>query len=64
VFLAMGAIAPLVSGTLEPWAGFHRSSRDVTQLPDCPAGVPVRQLPSDCRESAATPEALFAKLAE
>ncbi len=28
----------------------------------CPDGVPVRELPKDCREFAATPEALFAKL--
>ncbi len=29
---------------------------------DCPAGVPVRELPTDCREVAPTPEALFDKL--
>ncbi len=28
----------------------------------CPDGVPVRELPADCLESAATPEALFDKL--
>ena len=30
--------------------------------PDCPTGVPVRELPSDCRESVETPAELFAKL--
>jgi hypothetical protein len=64
VFLGMGAFAPLVRGTLAPWASFHRYTRDVTQVPDCPAGFSVHELPSNCRESAPTPEALFAKLAE
>jgi hypothetical protein len=30
----------------------------------CPEGVPVRDLPIDCREYAATPESLFAKLSD
>jgi hypothetical protein len=34
----------------------------VYSYPDCPEGVPVRELPAHCRESAATPAALFAKL--
>jgi hypothetical protein len=33
-------------------------------VPDCPEGVPSRDLPLDCRESVATPGELFAKLAE
>jgi hypothetical protein len=63
-FLLLGAIAPLVRGTLAPWASFHRYARDLLDVPDCPEGVSVRELPPDCRESARTPEALFAKLAE
>ena len=33
-------------------------------VPTCPDGVPVRDLPSDCREQARTPGDLFAKLRE
>ncbi len=33
-------------------------------IPDCEPGVPVRDLPRDCAESAATPGELFAKLDE
>jgi hypothetical protein len=39
-----------------------RYFRDVAAVPSCPDGVPVRELPLDCRESAATPADLFAKL--
>jgi len=39
-----------------------RFMRDMTEVPDCPQGVPVRELPDDCREFAATPAELFAKL--
>lgn len=35
---------------------------DVLDVPICPTGVPVRDLPLDCREEAATPADLFAKL--
>ncbi len=63
-FLGMGAIAPLVRGTLAPWASFHRYTRDVRAVADCPEDLPVRELPADCRESARTPAGLFAKLAE
>jgi hypothetical protein len=35
---------------------------EIAQLKDCPRDVPVRELPDDCRESAATPGELFAKL--
>ncbi len=31
---------------------------------DCPVGVPVRELPTDCRETAPTPKILFEKLDE
>ncbi len=35
---------------------------EVSDADRCPEGVPVRELPDDCLESTATPEALFAKL--
>ncbi len=35
-----------------------------TDVPICPEGVPVRDLPRDCRELAPTPHDLFAKLNE
>ncbi|MGH0029389.1 MAG: DUF3604 domain-containing protein [Myxococcota bacterium] len=41
------------------WARFMGEWRS---LDACPDGVPVRELPEDCRESAADPETLFAKL--
>jgi hypothetical protein len=39
---------------------FQRESRSVA---DCPANIPTRDLPGDCRELAATPRDLFDKLA-
>jgi hypothetical protein len=41
---------------------FARLMSDVAAADPCPDGVPVRDLPADCRESAPTPEALFDKL--
>ncbi len=38
--------------------------QEVDGVPRCPDGVPVRELPEDCREYAASPAALFAKLDE
>ena len=35
---------------------------ELFETPRCPSGVPVRELPADCQESAATPGELFAKL--
>jgi Protein of unknown function (DUF3604) len=35
---------------------------ELAGVAECPKGVPVRELPTDCRESAATPSELFAKL--
>ncbi|MEZ4282856.1 MAG: DUF3604 domain-containing protein [Myxococcota bacterium] len=35
---------------------------ELAAVGECPRGVPVRDLPRDCRESAATPAELFAKL--
>jgi hypothetical protein len=39
-----------------------RFLREMNQVPACPQGVPVRELPDDCREFAQTPADLFAKL--
>ncbi len=41
---------------------FANYQAELMEPEDCPRGVPVRELPSDCRESAATPGELFAKL--
>ena len=41
---------------------FARFLASATTVERCPDGVSVRELPRDCREYAATPEALFAKL--
>ena len=41
---------------------FATYQAELMEAEDCPSGVPVRELPDDCRESAATPGALFAKL--
>ena len=50
---------------LRPGAGgldFVTYQAELMDVQDCPRGVPVRELPEDCRESAATPGELFAKL--
>ena len=41
---------------------FNRMISAIGKTPPCPDNIPVRDLPSDCRESAATPDVLFAKL--
>ncbi len=47
-----GTGGPELARYLEETAGFR----------DCPADVPVRELPADCRETAPTPKILFDKL--
>ena len=42
--------------------GFARHATELTDAEVCPDGVATRDLPRDCRESAATPNELFAKL--
>ena len=37
-------------------------AREMKAVDDCPTGVPSPKLPADCRETAATPKELFAKL--
>jgi hypothetical protein len=65
------------SGMLSPWTlgllalfrpgheswDFIRFWNEIA-VPPCPEGVPVRELPDDCRESVRDPAALFAKLDE
>ena len=41
---------------------FNRLLTNMAETERCPAGVPVRDLPLDCLEGAATPEELFTKL--
>jgi hypothetical protein len=41
-----------------------RFFREFRETPRCPEGVPVRELPKDCRELVATPRELFRKLDE
>ncbi|MBJ19531.1 MAG: DUF3604 domain-containing protein [bacterium] len=41
---------------------FSTYQAELMAVEDCPIGVPVRELPDDCRESASTPGELFAKL--
>ncbi len=43
-------------------AEFARYMNETGSVRDCPMGVPVRELPDDCREVAPTPRDLFAKL--
>lgn len=58
--LLMGLLAAseLRSGGLD----FARYVAETVGVEICPTGVPVRDLPNDCREFAATPGDLFAKL--
>jgi len=49
---------------LGDYADFLWLTRQIAQTPDCAQGVDVRDLPTDCRENASTPSALFAKLAQ
>jgi hypothetical protein len=49
---------------LADYAHFLWFVEQIAELPDCAAGVDVRELPADCREGAETPEALFEKLAQ
>ena len=48
----------------ESYYDFWRFLSELREVPECPAGVPVRELPDDCLESAETPDVLFDKLAQ
>jgi hypothetical protein len=54
----MFALSRLSSDVLDSM----RFMREMTDVPACPDGVPVRELSGDCREFAETPADLFAKL--
>ncbi|MFP6580502.1 MAG: DUF3604 domain-containing protein [Myxococcota bacterium] len=58
--LGLGALALMKPSTGGP--EFARYMQDTNGVLDCPTGVPVRELPTDCREVAPTPAELFAKL--
>jgi hypothetical protein len=47
-----------------PYADFFWWIGQMTEVPDCPAGVDSKALPADCRENASTPAELFEKLAQ
>jgi hypothetical protein len=47
---------------LSDYADFLWWIERLTQIPNCPHGVEVHQLPRDCRENAPTPDELFEKL--
>jgi len=49
---------------LSEYADFLWLIEQMNGVPDCPQGIPVRELPNDCRENAATPAELFEKLRE
>ncbi|MBW2421416.1 MAG: DUF3604 domain-containing protein [Deltaproteobacteria bacterium] len=57
---ALGLVALLAPDT--GGTEFARYMTETMSIPDCPSGVPVRDLPVDCREVAPTPGELFAKL--
>jgi hypothetical protein len=56
---ALERLGPLGLGE---YADFLWLTRQIAETPDCPSGVDPRALPADCRENAATPAELFAKL--
>ena len=60
LLMGLFALSNLHSDTLDSLKFMH----EMADVPTCPEGVPERELPDDCREFAATPADLFAKLDE
>jgi hypothetical protein len=60
--LLMGAFA--LSAPRTGGADFALYTNEMSGVPECAEGVPVRDLPHDCMERAATPSELFSKLDE
>jgi hypothetical protein len=60
--LAMGLLPLLAPG--RDSLDLVRYFQEGLAVPACPSGVPVRELPADCADRAATPGELFAKLDE
>jgi hypothetical protein len=58
---ALRFLGPLGLG---PYTDFLWHIAEVATLPDCALGVDTRELPADCRENAATPAELLAKLGQ
>ena len=56
-----GLAALVMGGRFHDWAAFLSGSESVAR---CPTDIPVRDLPNDCIELAATPADLFGKLDE
>ena len=50
------------SDSRQPYYDFARFLQDKEDLASCEKNLPVRELPTDCQESASTPTALFDKL--
>jgi hypothetical protein len=49
---------------MKSYLDFNRFSMEMLDVPSCADGVDTRELPENCRESAATPAELFRKLDE
>jgi hypothetical protein len=61
----LAALASLLDAPdVGPYLDFDRWLRELGSLSECPSGVPVRELPPDCIENAASPDVLFRKLDE
>jgi hypothetical protein len=60
LFSVASALAHVVAPA--PYAELVDRFGEMAGVPSCPEGVPVRELPVDCLESAATPGDLFRKL--